>query len=297
MSRSRWYRTKDRWWMLAWERLVYSFLRTFATVTRPVGTWWLARQVGMLGANILPLIPVARKRLDDNFAIARPGMSAAEKRTLRREACRHFAKLSVEYAHFDRFIATIDIEVEGIENIAAPLAEGRGVVMVTAHYGNWEALRIAAGRAGHECGIIYRPFNNRLLDAYTLRLIVAAGGPVMQKGPKGMRALHGHVARGGLALILVDQRTTGAPLIPFLGHPAETLTVAANLAARTGAALVPAVAPRLDGHGRFGARFEAEIPAGEPMEMMAAVNARIGAWIEEDPPQWFWLHRRWRRKR
>ncbi|MEM7498537.1 MAG: lysophospholipid acyltransferase family protein [Pseudomonadota bacterium] len=295
MSES-WYRTKDRWWMLLWERLVYGFLRVFATVTHPVSLWWLDRQVGALGAHFLPLIPAARRRLDDNFDLALPDLDRAGRRALRREACRHFAKLSVEYAHFDRFIDAVEIEIEGIEHLEAARAGGRGVVMVTAHYGNWEALRLAARRAGHECGIIYRPFNNRLLDAYSLQLIAANGEPVMQKGPKGMRALHAHVAKGGMALILVDQRTTGAPLIPFLGVPAETLTVAAALAARTGAALVPAVAPRLDAHGRFGARFEPEIPPGEPGAMMAEVNQRIGAWIEKDPAQWFWLHRRWRRK-
>ncbi|MEM6356546.1 MAG: lysophospholipid acyltransferase family protein [Pseudomonadota bacterium] len=296
MSGESWYRTKDRWWMLAWERLVYAFLRSFAVLTHPIGLWWLTRQIGTLGAWILPLLPMARQRLSDNFDLVRPGMTAAERRVLARETCRQFTHLCVEYAHFGRFIALVRPEVEGIEHLTTPLADKRGVVLVTAHYGNWEALRVAVKAAGHECGIIYRPFNNRLLDGYTLRLIGAVGQPVMQKGPKGMRALHAHVARGGAALILVDQRTTGAPLIPFMGAPAETLTVAAALAARTGAALVPAVAPRLDGHGRFGARFEPEIPRGEPAAMMAAVNERITAWIEEDPAQWFWLHRRWHRK-
>ncbi|MEM8819935.1 MAG: lysophospholipid acyltransferase family protein [Pseudomonadota bacterium] len=209
----------------------------------------------------------------------------------------YFTRLSIEYAHFGRFLNDARIEPKGLENHAAPHGAGRGVVLVSAHYGNWEAVRIAALKGGYPCGIIYRPFNNRLLDGYTVRLISAAGEPVLHKGPRGMRALHKHVATGGIALVLVDQRNTGAPLIPFLGHPAETVTVAAALAHRTGAALIPAVAPRLDEAGRFEARFEPEIPPSDPETMMTAANERIAAWITEDPAQWFWLHRRWKRPR
>ena len=109
-----------------------------------------------------------------------------------------------------------------------------------------------------------------------------------------MRALLEHVSNGGTAMVLVDQRTTGAPLIPFLGHPAETVTVAAMLAGRSGAMLVPARARREDDRGAFSVLLEAPVPSGDAKEMMAEVNRRIGAWIEEEPAQWFWLHRRWR---
>ncbi|MEL6267347.1 MAG: lysophospholipid acyltransferase family protein, partial [Pseudomonadota bacterium] len=176
----------------------------------------------------------------------------------------------------------------------APPGRGGGMLIVTAHYGNWEAIRVACLRAGIPAGIIYRPFNNRYVDAYTLRLIIRAGTPVMQKGPRGMRALTRHLMSGGHAVLLIDQRTTGAPLIPFLGHPAETLTVAAALARRTGADLITARARRTDDRGSFEVRFEAPVPDDTPAAMTAEINRRIGAWIDAHPEQWFWLHRRWR---
>jgi KDO2-lipid IV(A) lauroyltransferase len=109
-----------------------------------------------------------------------------------------------------------------------------------------------------------------------------------------MRQLVTHVSRGGFVMILVDQRNTGTPFIDFLGRPAETATAAADLALRTGAALIPVCAARDVAARRFDVTFEAPVTGDDPRAMMAEVNRRIGAWIESSPEQWFWFHRRWR---
>ena len=116
----------------------------------------------------------------------------------------------------------------------------------------------------------------------------------MHKGRQGSRQLLRHVARKGAAMILVDQRQTGAPLIPFLGRPAETALSAAELALRFDAALIPARALRVEAGRKYHVRFEAPIEARDATEAMIQVNARIGAWVTEAPGQWFWMHRRWR---
>ena len=160
--------------------------------------------------------------------------------------------------------------------------------------GTAATARKAALDAGHETGIIYRAFNNRYLDRFTMDLIPGAGAPVLQKGRQGMRQLVAHVAKGGYVMILVDQRNSGAPFLDFLGHKAETVTVAADLALRSGAALIPCRAVRNVAERRFDISFEAPIEGEAPEEMMQAVNDRISAWIEEFPEQWFWFHRRWK---
>ncbi|MEM7669366.1 MAG: lysophospholipid acyltransferase family protein, partial [Pseudomonadota bacterium] len=171
--------------------------------------------------------------------------------------------------------------------------KGTGAILVTGHYGNWEAVRFAAQAMGHQSGIIYRAFNNRYLDRFTLNLIPAVGEPILQKGG-GIRQLFAHVKKGGVVMILVDQRNTGAPYLDFLGKPAETVTAAAEMAAKTGAALIPAVGRRDLAAGKFHVRFETPVAAADPATMMQEVNDRLGAWIIEAPDQWFWLHRRWR---
>jgi len=266
------------------------------------GTGWLA--VHRLAAMLAPLggwlalaVPGVRRRAASNIALVWPGMRAADRRGLVREAGASALRTGIEYIHFDRWLREVDLDVGGIDHLLAAKRSGRGVVLVTAHYGMWEGIRLAARRRGVECGLIYRAFNNRSIDAYAQRQAALNGTPILQKGRRGMRAMRRHLTDGGAVLILVDQRNTGAPLIDFLGHPAETVTVAASLAQHTGAELVPAVARRLSGGRQVEVRFASPVDTADPVQAMHAVNARIGEWICADPGQWFWFHRRWRRAR
>ncbi|MDF2231329.1 lysophospholipid acyltransferase family protein [Albimonas sp. CAU 1670] len=260
------------------------------------------------GRVVGPLWPGLVKRVAANLALVRPGADRAEARRLTAEVCGHFARAAAEYLDLERIAADPDrVAIEDAAPLRAALASGRGVVLVTAHFGNWESIRLAVRRAsaeleagpdgtpgaGRDCALIYRAFNNPLFDAWSQKMIAHAGTPVLHKGRDGTRTLLRHVARKGVALILVDQRQTGSPLIPFLGHEAETALAAAELALRFDAALIPARGLRLP-DGRFSVLFEPEIPRSDAETMMAEVNARLGAWVERWPEQWFWLHRRWK---
>ena len=263
-------------------------------MTRPLPGWTIAAIWAPLGGALALGIPGFRRRADANLALVWPDRPPPERRRIIRAAGAHFMRLAVEYGRIDRFLRDFPVEATGAEHLLAARDAGRGAVLVTAHYGNWEAARLAALRLGCETGIIYRAFNNRYLDRYALAVIGVAGWPVLQKGRGGMRRLVQHVGRGGFVLILVDQRNSGAPFIDFLGHPAETVIAAAELALKTGAALIPVRATRNVPARRFEVEFEAPVTGTDAQTMMAEVNRRIGAWIEERPEQWLWFHRRWR---
>ena len=284
---------RDRWSTRALEWVMYAAAWSFRAATWPISIWRLSRFFGSLGSWLVLVIPAFRDRVDSNLQFLKPEMDRSERRNIVRETARSFIHLAVEYAHLDRFIASITIRSTGLDQLSAAEKAGKGAILVTAHYGNWEAIRVAAKRAGHEVGIIYRAFNNRYLDRYTMNMIPDAGSPVLQKGA-GMRQLLQHVRGGGMIMILVDQRNSGAPFIDFLGQPAETVTAAADIAVRTGAALIPARAVRDVEAERFDVTFETPVTGTDSVEMMTTVNQRITAWIEEYPAQWFWFHRRWK---
>lgn len=288
------YRRRDRLTTRAGEWVLFALAWCFRTLTWPVPDWRLTGLAAPVGGALAVAIPSFRRRAEANLALVWPDRPPSERRRVLRAAGAEFTRLMIEYARLDRFLRDLRVETDGAEHLLAARDAGRGAVLVSAHYGNWEAARLAALRLGCETGIIYRAFNNRYLDRFTLELIPVAGRPVLQKGRQGMRQLVQHVARGGFVLILVDQRNSGAPFIDFLGHPAETVTAAAELALKTGAALIPARATRNVAGRRFDVVFEAPVTGGDARAMMAEVNRRIGAWVEERPEQWFWFHRRWR---
>lgn len=288
------HQSRDRWSVRATEWILFALAWSFRWLSWPVPTWTLTDLCAPVGGLIAIAVPSYRRRAEENLALVWPDRPQAERRHIARGAGAHFTRLMVEYARLDRTMRNVEIEISGAEHMCAARAAGRGAVLVTAHFGNWEAARFAALRLGCETGIIYRAFNNRYLDRFTLGLIPSAGRPVLQKGRQGVRHLIGHVSRGGFVMILVDQRNTGAPFIDFLGHPAETPTAAADLARRTGAALIPVRAVRDVAARRFEVTFEAPVTGADSRAMMAEVNRRIGAWIEAAPEQWLWFHRRWR---
>ncbi|MEM6663277.1 MAG: lysophospholipid acyltransferase family protein [Pseudomonadota bacterium] len=293
MSES-YYLARDRWRTRAGEWLSYAAAWTLRWLTWPLPTWTLSGIVAAMGGRLMMAIPSIRRRAMRNLELVWPAMPEDERRDIAADAAKQFARLSAEYARLDRLAKEVTFTVDGAAHLQAAKAAGKGAILVTAHYGNWEAARLAAKAEGCETGIIYRAFNNRYLDRFTMDLIPCCGEPVLQKGQKGMRQLVAHVARGGFVMILVDQRNSGAPYLDFLGHPAETVTVAADLAHRTGAALIPARAIRDVAKRSFHVEFEPPLTGEDAMSMMKMVNDRISAWIVEHPEQWFWFHRRWR---
>lgn len=264
-------------------------------LTARVPTLRLIALAGRIGAFVGRRVPIARKRIEANLKLIRPELTAAERADLAAEVGAGLLMTGAEYMRMEELSARPDIvTVTGAEHVTEALAAKRPIIFVTAHFGQWEFIRICARRLGAETAIIYRAFNNPGMDAISQALIAKAGEPVLHKGPAGSRRLLRQIAKKGAALILVDQRQTGSPLIPFMGHDAETATAAAELALRFDAALIPARARRVVGGELYELRFEAPVPHGDAVAMMAEVNARIGAWVEDDPGQWFWLHRRWK---
>lgn len=252
---------------------------------------WTVRCFGALGRTLLPFWPSAR-RIADNLALTGAGHDF---RALTRAVGDHFGRTIAEFVRLPAILARPDRrQVAGLSHLRTALAEGHGVVVVSAHFGNWEMLRAAARDAGIELALIYRAFNNRSFDALVAWRLEAAGRPVLHKGRPGMRALLAHLRAGGAILVLLDQHSSGGAWLPFLGRPAATATAIATLCQRSGAVLLPAVAKRRADGLSFAIRFEPPVPSGSPIAMTAAINDRIAAWVEADPGQWFWLHRRWR---
>lgn len=247
---------------------------------------------GGLGRLALPLTPFAR-RIADN--LRHVGRDPGEARALAAQVGDNFGRVVLEYIQMGRLARRRRARrATGLEHLRAAVAAGRGVVLVSAHFGNWEVARLAARDAGVEVGLIYRAFNNAPFDALARAKIRLAGEPVMAKGREGRRAMVRHLRGGGAMLILLDQRLGGGPELPFLGRPAQTASAMADLALRLGAPVVPVSARRRADGASFDVAFEPPLTRETGEATMRAVNARYEAWIDAAPGQWFWLHRRWK---
>ncbi|MBI3006775.1 MAG: lysophospholipid acyltransferase family protein [candidate division NC10 bacterium] len=193
------------------------------------------------------------------------------------------------------------VEVEGAEHLERARERGRGVVVVTAHFGSWEVLPRAWLLLGEGAAIVTRPLDNPLLEAWIAGIRTAGGNQIIQKR-HALRHVVEALRRGGTVAMLIDQnvaREQGV-FVDFFGTLACTTTAATLAARRTGAALLPAVCPR-SAPGRFTVRIGKEIPVAvtgdgrrDILATTAEATAVLEGFIREHPEQWFWVHRRWK---
>ena len=241
-----------------------------------------------------------RQRAMENLAHVWPDMPEAERRRIAEAACDNAGRTMIENYDVAGLLDRMkDAKVSGagLPEIERARAEGRPVLFVTGHYGNFEAPRAALVARGWRIGGLYRPMANPFFNAHYAANMHSLSDPVFEQGRRGTMGLLRHIREGGMGVLLFDVYSSDGTPIDFLGQPAPTLSSTAEIAVKTGALFVPFFGVRQPDGVSFEAVFEAPIPHGDPVEMMREATRRLEARIAEDPGQWFWLHRRWKPKR
>ncbi len=272
--------------------------RVLRWVTRPLPHRLQLALAGGAARLLLALLPAQRRRVEGNLRRVYPDITPGETTRLRNEMARNIGRTLIEIFHSDQFIErahALSFEGPGLKALEDAKAFGKGAIVVSGHFGQWEAIRTILKQRGLECGAIYRAFNNEVFDGDFRPRIEAFGTPVVVKGRAGMRGMLQQISRGGIMAILLDQRTKDGVMLDFLGHPANTATTAADLALKYDVPLVPTYGIRQPDKTSVKVVFEAPIPEGTAVEMTQAVNDSLGARVRAAPEQWFWLHRRWGR--
>ncbi|MEK7823593.1 MAG: lysophospholipid acyltransferase family protein [Candidatus Eisenbacteria bacterium] len=220
--------------------------------------------------------PRARGSLEANLARLLPGVSDAERRGTARAAFEHFALSLTDFLRLGRLDGRAlerAIEVRGGEHLERARASGRGVILLSAHAGNWEwgAAWLAARVA--RLHVVARPHPNRWVERLFARRREARGVALLPGRPLWPGAARALKRREWVAL-MGDRR----------GACGSVCAWAAALSRRTGAVVLPAVMLRL-APGRYAACFE---PPLSP-EACAGGGYRdaLRPHFERHPEQWF----------
>lgn len=228
-----------------------------------------------------------------------PDLTEPERREITRAVGDTFGRSFYEIlnnAAFHNHVAWTPPEGPGVDAVRAAAAAGTGAVLVTGHFGQWEAARAWLKSEGINCAAIYRPMDNPAINARYLKNLEYGGTPIFAKSRRGFRGLVSHLGRGGFVAILTDQFEKRARRIDFVGQPAPTSFVAADLALKFNVPLIPAYGIRSDDGEHVTVAFEPPIPHSTSEDMMTRVNASLAVRIRANPGQYYWLHRRWEKK-
>jgi len=254
---------------------------------------------GFIGREIFARTRVT-KRAHDNLIAAFPEKSAAERDAIIRTMWDNLGRTVAEYAHLDKFdLGGPDprIRVNNLEEIDK--IRGRGVLIVSGHFANWEIMPISASRYGLDGAIVYRPPNNPYVDRYIARARAHKGYAEQISKHQGTRRIFTLLRGGKAILLLADQKTNEGIPVPFFGRDAMTTPAPAALALKLKVPMIFASNKRLGG-----ARFAVTVyppldftPSGDDdadmRAMTAAINLRLEEMVRADPGQWLWIHRRW----
>lgn len=277
-----------------------------------VGAAWLGllplRFASALGARLGVLAwAVAfgeRKKALDSLAIAFPERAEAERRTLGRASFAHLGRGLFELAcltELDRSIdAFVEWPAESRAVLDAALARKKGVLFISGHVGHWELLVRRGALAGYPCQTIAKETSDPRLTAFLESLRASGRVKTIWRGrPGAAKEILRAIKRGEILGMLIDQDTNvQSVFVPFFGREAKTPRAAADLALRTGAAVVLGFCHRV-GPTSFRLSMR-ELPApvaeGEAavLALTRALTQGIEAAIRSVPEQWVWVHDRWR---
>ena len=175
------------------------------------------------------------------------------------------------------------------------LEKNRGVIFVTGHIGNWELLAHALSQMGYPVSTVakesYDPRFTRQIDRFRQR----SGVQVIYRGRPGAPAAMLRALKEGRAIgFLIDQDTrVPSAFVPFFGRPASTPVGPAELAVRTGAAVVVGTIHRTP-RGTHVIDIEPCPIPSNVKQATAMMTARLEERIRRHPTQWVWFHQRWR---
>jgi len=195
------------------------------------------------------------------------------------------------------------VTVEGREHLDRAVAQGRGVLFVTAHLGNWELMAVVCTLLGYRLFPVTRPLDNPWVNRLIDRIRSRHGSTVIsKKNESAPRDLIQGLRAGNCIGILLDQNMApyDGVFVEFFGRPACTAKGLALIARRTGSPVLPAfIAREADGRHRVMVLPPVEFShTGDVQQDVVTNTARCTAIIEQMvrryPDQWLWMHRRWK---
>jgi KDO2-lipid IV(A) lauroyltransferase len=266
---------------------------------------WMGRQLGSLGYY---LDWEHRKVALQNLSLAfGQEKSTSEIRTIAKRTFQNLGMMAIEFFRIPGMNTETfkkKVSVEGLDEALKLLEKKKGGLLLVGHFGNWELMGFMSKMIGNPILVIAKPIKQERIDRWITGIRKVAGLemiPPENASRKVIRALSENRVIG----ILIDQRAKRSRGVwaDFFGRKAPTAPGLAVLALKTGAPVVPVFMVR-NGFQKH------RLIIKEPLELIHTgdfekdvaantqlFNQTLESMVRQYPDQWFWLHRRWERKK
>jgi KDO2-lipid IV(A) lauroyltransferase len=258
----------------------------------------------VLALLLFDVVRLRRRVTVENLRNAFPQLSPREVVSLARRTYRNFGITLAEFAKLPQ-LSCEDIrrrvQLVHAEILEAAHQRGRGAIVVSGHFGNWEW--VAAGIRAH--GYVLKPIaasqRNPLVDRLIDEARSTAGLEVIKAGTASVRQILQTLRNNGFVGILFDQDAgRNGEFVRFFGRPVSTHRGPAMFHLKTGAPLILALPERI-APGRHKVHLErfdfTNLPGTEEERIhyvTQTLTSRLEETIRRQPDHWFWMHRRWK---
>ena len=187
------------------------------------------------------------------------------------------------------------VAFDGLDELEAAAAEGRGVILAGGHYASLDLLgAVLAQRVPFDA--VYRRSRNELMNFVILRARRRIFSGAIES--RSLRDIYRRLRQGHVAWMAIDQDLGHgrSVFVPLFGIPTATVTAISRLSERTQAPVVLFSHFRDVAAGRWTVRLErlADLPLHDHEEAARYLNQRLERIIREHPEQYYWVHRRFK---
>jgi len=248
-----------------------------------------------------------RKRALTNLSASFPEKSEQWIQQTCRRSFEHIAMLAVDVLFTPRLVKKHNwrdySRYKNAERTKWLMREGRGLLMVTGHYGNFEIIGYLMGLFGFNIYSIARPLDNRFINKYLYDIRKRAGQKIIDK--KGAAELMEVMTSTGATLCFIADQDAGKKgiFVDFFGRKASTYKSIGLLAITNNIPIVVGYSRRVDNRFYFEIGVNRIIFPEEwsskdnPLEWVTAEYTKaIEEFVREEPSQYWWLHRRWKHR-
>jgi KDO2-lipid IV(A) lauroyltransferase len=246
-----------------------------------------------------------RNRALDNLRASYPEKDEQWYQQTGRRSFEHIAMLAVDVLFTPRLVKKHNwrdySRFKTAERAKWLMKQGNGMLMIAAHYSNFEILGYMLGLFGFNVYSIARPFDNKFINKYLYGVRQQAGQKIIDK--KGAAEMMDKITSEGATLCFIADQDAGRKglFVDFFGRKASTYKSIALLAITNNIPIGVGRSRRID--NRF--FFEICVPRvispeewadkDDPLMWVTAEYTKaIEKFVREDPSQYWWLHRRWK---
>lgn len=261
----------------------------------------IVRRIGRtLGSVILRLDNRTRRAIDCNLELCLPHLDKKQRTALRNQRLQHMGQTFSEMGHLWTrdvpFILELCHEGEGFQTLRQAIEGKGGVIIMAPHFGNWETLNI------YICSIramtaMYRPNKDESLDTFILMARNRAGGELVPTNRRGVMQIVKTLNADGVVGMLPDQvpQKGSGEFASFFGHQAYTMTLASQLAQKTGAkAFVVGCVQTKQGFELISSEVDQRFYEADTRTSLEGLNASIEGLVMKAPSQYQWEYKRFK---